>query len=128
MSLINPMCSCGKEPETTLHYVLRCDVYSIYRLEVLNDICALNKSLKNLSEEKLLKILLYGAEDFTSQMNSELLNCTIKLIKKQIALVALYFFPSFLFSFFFSLTKCLVFNMFYMYIMFLCSVYVQNLQ
>ena len=128
MSLINPMCSCGKEPEATLHYVLRCDVYSIYRLEVLNDICALNKSLKNLSEEKLLKILLYGAEDFTSQMNSELLNCTIKLIKKQIALVALYFFPSFLFSFFFSLTKCLVFNMFYMYIMFLCSVYVQNLQ
>ena len=100
MSLINPMCSCGKEPETTLHYVLRCDVYSIYRLEVLNDICALNKSLKNLSEEKLLKILLYGAEDFTSQMNSEILNCTIKLIKKQIALVALYFFPSFLFSFF----------------------------
>ena len=128
MSLINPMCSCGKEPETTLHYVLRCDVYSIYRLEVLNDICALNKSLKNLSEEKLLKILLYGAEDFTSQMNSEILNCTIKLIKKQIALVALYFFPSFLFSFFFSLTKCLLFNMFYMYLMFLCSVYVQNLQ
>ena len=128
MSLINPMCSCGKEPETTLHYVLRCDVYSIYWLEVLNDICALNKSLKNLSEEKLLKILLYGAEDFTSQMNSEILNCTIKLIKKQIALVALYFFPSFLFSFFFSLTKCLLFNMFYMYLMFLCSVYVQNLQ
>ena len=128
MSLINPMCSCGKEPETTLHYVLRCDVYSIYRLELLNDICALSKSLKNLSEEKLLKILLYGAEDFTSQMNSEILNCTIKLIKKQIALVALYFFPSFLFSFFFSLTKCLLFNMFYMYLMFLCSVYVQNLQ
>ena len=128
MSLINPMCSCGKEPETTLHYVLRCDVYSIYRLEVLNDICALNKSLKNLSEEKLLKILLYGAEDFTSQMNSEILNCTIKLIKKQIALVTLYFFPSFLFSFFSSLTKCLLFNMFYMYLMFLCSVYVQNLQ
>ena len=28
--IINPMCSCGKEPKTTLHYLLRCDLYSIY--------------------------------------------------------------------------------------------------
>ena len=76
------MCSCSKEPETTLYYLLRCDLYSIYRLELLNDICALNGSLKNSSEEKLLKILLYGAEDFTSQLNSKILKCTIKFIKK----------------------------------------------
>ena len=38
------MCSCGKEPETTLHYFLRCDFYSIHRLELLNDICALRIS------------------------------------------------------------------------------------
>ena len=44
------MCSSGKEPETTLHYLLRCDLYLIYRLELLNDICALNESLKNFSE------------------------------------------------------------------------------
>ena len=91
----NLMCSCGKETETTLHYLLRCDIYSIYRLELLNGICALNESLKNSSEEKLLKILLYGAEDFTSQTNSEILKSTIKFIKKQIVLVVLYFFPSF---------------------------------
>ena len=118
------MCSSGKEPEATLHYLLRCDLYSIYRLELLNDICALNESLKNFSEENLLKILLYGAEDFTSQMNSEILKCTINLLKKQIALMALYFFP----SFFVSLSKYLVFNVFYMYFMFLCSIYVQNLR
>ena len=40
-----------------------------------------------------------------------------------IALVALY-----LFLFFFSLTKYLVFNIFYMHFMFLRSIYVQNLQ
>ena len=79
---INLMCSCGKEPETTLHHLLRYDLYSIYRLELLNDIYNLSGSLKNSSEEKLLKILLYGAEDFTSQMNSEILKCTIKFIKK----------------------------------------------
>ena len=75
------MCSCGKEPQTTLHYLLSCDLYSIYRLELLNDIFALKGSLESSSEEKLLKILLYG-EDFTSQMNSEISKCTIKFIKK----------------------------------------------
>ena len=53
---INPLCSCGKEPETTLYYLLCCDLYSIYQLELLNDACALNGSLKNSSEERLLKI------------------------------------------------------------------------
>ena len=38
--------------------------------------------------------------------------------------MALYLFP----SFFFSLTKYLVFNIFYMYFIFLCSIYVLNLQ
>ena len=64
------MCSCGKDPETTLSFHLRCGLYSIYRLELLNDICDLSKFLKNSSEKNLLKILLYGAEDLTSHLNS----------------------------------------------------------
>ena len=74
------MCSCGKEPKTTLHYLFHCNLYSIYRPELLNDICTLKESLKNFLEENILKILLCRAEDFTSQMNSEILKCTIKLI------------------------------------------------
>ena len=76
------MCSCHKEPETTLHYHLRCDFYSIYRLELLNDICASNHSLKNISEENLLKVPDYGAEQFSFKINPEILNCTINFIKK----------------------------------------------
>ena len=30
----------GKKPETTLQYLLRCELYLIYELELLNDICA----------------------------------------------------------------------------------------
>ena len=52
------MCSCGLEPETTLHYLLRCNLFSDLRTELLNDICALNPTLKKLSHEKLL----YGSE------------------------------------------------------------------
>ena len=64
---INPMRTCGKEYKTTLHYLLRCDFYSIYRLELLNDICALKHSLKTISEENLLTVLLYPAEEFFFQ-------------------------------------------------------------
>ena len=60
------MCLFGKEPDTTLHYLMRCDFYSIYRLELLNDICALNHSLKNILEEKILKVLAYVQKNFLS--------------------------------------------------------------
>ena len=69
---INPMCPCGKEPETTLHYLSHSNFYSIYRLELLNDICALNHSLKNMLKENLLKVLLYGEEEFSFKINSEI--------------------------------------------------------
>ena len=37
---IDPMCSCGLEPETALHYLLHCNLYSDLRAELLNDACA----------------------------------------------------------------------------------------
>ena len=76
------MCSCGKEPETTLHHPLRCGLYSIYRLELLKDICALNRSLENSSEEKRLKLYFIEQKTSLSQMNFEILKCTTKFIKK----------------------------------------------
>ena len=109
---INYMCSRGKEPKATLHYLLRCNLYSIYRLELLNNVSALNRSLKNSLEEKLLKILLYAAEDLTSKSNSEILKCTIKFIKKSDCFSGPLSLSQFLFYFFFSLTKYLVFNIF----------------
>ena len=75
---IDPMCSCSLEPETTLHYLLRCNLYSDLRTELLNDICALNPTLKNLFHEKLLIILLYGSEDFSFKTNKKIIKSTIK--------------------------------------------------
>ena len=70
------MCSCGLEPETTLHYFFRCNLYSDLRTELLNVICALNTTLKNLSHEKLLNILLYGLEDFSFKTNKKIIKST----------------------------------------------------
>ena len=78
---IDPMCSCGLETETTLHYLLRCNLYTDLRTELLNDICALNPTLKKLSHKKLLNILLYGSEDFRFKTNEKITKSTIKFLK-----------------------------------------------
>ena len=75
------MCSCGLEPETTLHYLLHCNLYSDVRTELLNDICFLNPTLKNLTHEKLLNILLYGSENFCFNKNKKIMKSKIKILK-----------------------------------------------
>ena len=48
---VDSMCTCGREPEITLHYLLRSKLYSTQRLELLNNVCILNPSLKNYSNK-----------------------------------------------------------------------------
>ena len=78
---VDPMRTCGIKPETTLHYLLHCTLYSSKRLELVNNVCIQNPSLKDLSNEKLLSILLYESEDFNCNMNKVILNGTIKFLK-----------------------------------------------
>ena len=78
---IDPMCSSGLEPETTPHYLLHCNLDSDLRTELLNDICVLNPTLKNLSHEKLLNILLYGLGDCSFSTNKKIIKSTIKFWK-----------------------------------------------
>ena len=69
---INPMCSCGFEPETTDHYLLRCKLYTDLRLDLLNDI---------FSEDQLVNVLLFGSENFTLDANANILRRTIEFLK-----------------------------------------------
>lgn len=64
-STVDPMSTCGLESRRTLHYLLRCNLYFIEKLEHLNNVCILNPCLRNYSNEKLLNTLLYGSEDIT---------------------------------------------------------------
>ena len=79
---VDPICACGLEPETTLHYLLRCNLYSTQRLELLNNVYILNPSLKNYCNEKLLNIFLYGSEDFNCNMNKKILKAAIKFLER----------------------------------------------
>ena len=78
---INPMCSCGFEPETTDHYLLRCKLYTDLRLDLLNNIHTINQYLKNFSEEQLVNVLLFGSENFTLHTNANILKRTNEFLK-----------------------------------------------
>ena len=67
------MCCSGLETKTTLHYLLCYNLYCDLRIQLLNDICVLNPTLKNLSHEKLLNILWYGLKDFSFNTNKNVL-------------------------------------------------------
>ena len=69
---VDPMCTSGRQSETTLHYLLRCNLYFTQRLELLNNVCILNSPVKHYSNEKLLNILLYGSEDFKCNLNKKI--------------------------------------------------------
>ena len=75
------MCKCGLEIETTLHFFLRCRLYSTIRTEFLDKIYTVASSLTNHPNEKLLNILLYGSEMFSVKTNQSILKSTIKFLK-----------------------------------------------
>ena len=78
---INPMCSCGLEPEITDYYRLLCKLYADLRLDLLNNIYTINQSLKNFSEDQLVNVLLFGSENFTLDTNANILRRIIEFLK-----------------------------------------------
>ena len=54
---VDPMCKCGLETETTLHFLLHCRLHPTIRTELLDYIYTAASSLTNCPNEKLLNIL-----------------------------------------------------------------------
>ena len=75
------MCGCGSETETTDHFFLRCPFFAMNRRKLLNDLLKLDLSLRNLKDELLLDMILYGYEKYKDTVNKEILLHTISFIK-----------------------------------------------
>ena len=57
------MCFCSFEPKTTDNYFLSSKLFSDLRIDLLNDVFAMNQSLKNISDELLVNVLLYASKN-----------------------------------------------------------------
>ena len=79
---VSPICSCGTEPETTEHFLLRCQHFSRIWSDMLDNACELAKTdLNLLSDELLTKLLLYGDYTFNDRSNQLILLGTITFIR-----------------------------------------------
>ena len=67
----NDMTNRDADTEATIHYLLRCRLYSVQRVELLNGVYKLDFTPQNSSEGQLLTILLYGSEKFALNLNNK---------------------------------------------------------
>ena len=77
----NSMCDCGSETETADHFFLRCPFFAMNRQKHLNDLLKIDPSLRNLKDELLLDIILYGFDKYKDTVNKEILLHTISFVK-----------------------------------------------
>ena len=71
------MCSCGSEPETTAHFLLRCQNHVMNRPKLLKNVCNLDQALRNYYNDHLIHILPYGSEKFNFNLNKDTIKLTI---------------------------------------------------
>ena len=78
---INPISNCGAATETTIHYLLRCQIYSAQKVGLFNGVNKLDPSFHNSPEDQLLIVLLYGSEKVALNVNKEIIRLTISYLK-----------------------------------------------
>ena len=78
---VDPMCPCGSEVETTDHFFLRCQCFSIQRSELFNNLRNLDPSFSKLDTKEKTSFLLYGSNKNSSSLNKDILEIVIKFIK-----------------------------------------------
>ena len=75
------MSGCGSQTETTDHLFLRCPFFAENRQKLLNSMFKINVSLKNLNDEMLSDIYLFGSDKYKDTVDKEIPVHTIKTIK-----------------------------------------------
>ena len=77
-----PVCCCGLEDETSVHYFLRCPLFYNERVTLLSKISdVIHSDISVLPEEHLLHILLYGSNVYNIVTNKMIISETITFIR-----------------------------------------------
>ena len=81
LGTLNPVCSCGSEPETTAHFLSRCQNHVKNRSKLLKNVYNLDQTIWNYADDLLIHILLYGSEKFNFNLNKEIIKLTMCFVK-----------------------------------------------
>ena len=82
LDILNPLCSCSLEIESTKHYLLLCPFYTPIRKTLIDNITNAIGPISHLSDDKLVNLLLYGSDRYNTEQNSFVLKNTIVFLNK----------------------------------------------
>ena len=80
LDCLNLVCCCGKDSETTVHYLLHCPFFSDERSILFNTIRSINENDLSGSDSRISETLLFGISSFNDTKNTSILNTTIDYI------------------------------------------------
>ena len=80
LDCLNPICCCGQDIETTVHYLLHCPIFSDERSIFFNNIRSINENVLSGSDSRISETLLFGISSFNDTKNTSILNTTIHYI------------------------------------------------
>ena len=80
LDCLNPSCYCGKDIETTVHYLLHCPIFSDERSIFFNNIWSIDENVLSWSGSRISETLLFGISSFHDTKNLSILNTTIDYI------------------------------------------------
>ena len=73
----SPLCSCGQNSESTVHFFLHCQLYIDLRRVLLDSV----SDVRVYPSQHMCHILLYGSESFNRVANRMILESTVRYIK-----------------------------------------------
>ena len=68
-NLLNPICNCRTDVDTTRHYLLHCPLFSNERLIFISNIRNIDKNIANLNDFRFSEVLLFGNSSFNNTKN-----------------------------------------------------------
>ena len=78
--ILNPICSCAENIETTTHYLLHCSNYLNERMTLLTNLQNIEENILDRNDSWLSEILLFVDSLFNDAKNAIILNSTIQYI------------------------------------------------
>ena len=81
LDILNPICNCGKDIETSSHYLLYCPDYLQEKVILLNTFSYIVPNISDLNNPKLTEILLYSKRNVDDISNTTMLDGTINFLK-----------------------------------------------
>ena len=77
---VNPLCSCSLKPESNSHFFLCCHHYTILRADLMNGLKKIDENILRLSENSLVRLLLFGDQKYNLIDNCHILNASINFV------------------------------------------------